>query len=68
MRNLPDSTYDMYERFKCVMHVKQERVDSLNFFLWHVVLNCVFVFFTTKSVVLMTEARLFRRQVVYDLY
>jgi len=32
MRNLPDSTYDMYERFKCVMHVKQERVDSLNFF------------------------------------
>ena len=32
MRNLPDSTYAMYERFKSEMHATQERVDSLNLF------------------------------------
>jgi len=31
MRNLPCSTYDVYERFKLGMHAKQERVDRLNY-------------------------------------
>jgi len=38
MRNLPDSTYDVYERFKLWMHAKQECVlDTV--FLTHVYLS-----------------------------
>jgi len=32
MRNLPDSTYCVYERFKRGMHATQERVIRLNYF------------------------------------
>jgi len=50
MRNLLDSTYGMNERFKRGMHAKQERVDSLNYFLLHRILNTyIFVFFCNQT-------------------
>ena len=69
MRNLPDSTYDVYERFKLGMHAKQERVERLNYsndtvFLTHVYLS---VLHPNKSFYL-SKRHLFRRHIVYHLY
>ena len=57
MRNLPDSTYAMYERFISEMHATQERVDSLNLFN-----DTVFL-----TPVLFIEAATVRRHFVYPL-
>ena len=48
MRNLTDSTYGNYERFKWGMHAKQERVDRLNCFNDKVFLIPVYLSFCNQ--------------------
>ena len=63
MRNLPDSTYDVYERFKLWMHAKQECVlDTV--FLTHVYLSVL----QPNKWFYLSKRLLFRRHIVYHLY
>jgi len=51
MRNLPDSTYYVYKRFKWGMHAQQERVDKLNYLNETVFWTPMYYFcFATKQV------------------
>jgi len=59
----------MYERYKWVMHVKQERVDSLNYLNDTLLLTPVCLSFLQQNKSFqLPKRRLFRRHVVYDLY
>ena len=67
MRNLPDSTYGMYERFKWEMHAKQECVDSSNYFNDTVFLTPVYLSFYNQTSCLIDQSGAFFDAILFTI-